>query len=187
MKYVLKTAATQKPVTVAELKSHLRVEHDRDDTYIATLLDAAINQVQEYTERQLLTATWTLLLDSFDYPVKIEKPPVASIVSIKYYDEDNTEQTLSTDVYQTEVRTDPAIVELKPDQSWPDITSEREYPIEIEFTAGYTSADNVPMDIKHAIKLIVGNMYTYRDDPPRKLGMTTASQNLLAPYKRATI
>lgn len=188
MEYYLKTpAANNLIVTVADLKEHLRVTHDLDDTYIGGLLDAAVDKAQQYTDRQLLPATLVLLLESFDNPVKIKKLPVASIASVKYYDENNEIQTLSTDIYQSDIRTEPAIIELKPDQSWPDITSERKYPVEIEFSAGYADASKVPDAFKHAVKLMVGNWYNYRDDLQKPLGMTTPSQNLLDPYKRAII
>lgn len=187
MEYILTTPATLKPLTPAQLKAHLRVTHDLDDDYIDLLQDAAIEAVQDYTHRQLLPATWLLLLDSFSsLKIEIEKLPVASITSIKYYDTENAQQTLSADVYRSEVRTWPAVIELKPDQEWPD-TYDRINAIEITFSAGYAAAANVPEAIKHAIKLLVGNLYTYRDDLQQKPGLTKTSQLLLAKYVKPTI
>lgn len=185
MQYILHTAATLSPLTTAELKAHLRVTHDLDDTYIDALQDAAVQAVQDYTFQQLLPATWKLLLNSFpDDEIQIEKLPVTEITNIKYYDIDNTEQTLAADDYTTEIRTSPAIIE--PVDSFPR-TYNRYNAVEITFTAGYADAASVPDDIKHAIKLIVGNLYSYRDDLQQKPGLTKPSQLLLQKYVKPVI
>jgi len=186
VEYILTTAATEKPLTTAQLKAHLRVTHDLDNDYIDLLQNAAIETIQDYTDKQILPATWTLLLDTFSTKIKIDKLPVASITSIKYYDTSNDQQTLATSVYRSEVRTNPAIIDLKTDQEWPDVY-DRPNAIEIAFVAGYANAAAVPEAFKHAIKLIVGNLYSYRDDLQQKPETTKTSRLILAKYIKPVV
>ena len=187
MSYAIVTPATEKPLTSAELKAHLRVLHDLDDTYIDTLQNAAIEEIEIYTDRQLLPATWVLLLDSFSDEIEItEKLPLVSITSVKYYDLNNELQTVNADNYTLEKRTNPAILKINPDKDWPSTYSKKNA-VEITFQSGYADKTKVPEAIKHAIKLMVGNLYTYRDDLQKKTGLTTTSEILLAPYKKPGI
>ena len=56
-------APTLEPLTLAEVKRHLRIDHTDDDVYINDyLIPAAREYVEDETERQLITATWALKL-----------------------------------------------------------------------------------------------------------------------------
>ena len=38
------------------------------------------------------------------------------------------------------------------------------YPIEVEFVTGYGGADDVPSDIKHAMKMLIGHWFEDREN-----------------------
>jgi uncharacterized phiE125 gp8 family phage protein len=182
MYYHNSTPATTYAITTAEAKTHLRVTHSTDDTYIDALISAAHEQFQQYTGRQIMTATWKLYLESFPDKIELKKLPVQSITSIQYYDENNALQTLASTEYKTSLNDMPARIETADnDTDWPD-TYDRSDAVCITFVAGYAAAANVPGDIKHALKLILGNSYDYRDDLANKREITTASMRLMQPY-----
>lgn len=69
---------TAEPVTLTELKSHLRVEDNTDDDLITGLGIAARDYVEKQTSRQIMPATFTLTLDSFpggDGIIELPRPP----------------------------------------------------------------------------------------------------------------
>ena len=63
----LKTAPTLTPVSVAEAKTHLRIDSSftADDTYIGTLIDVATLAAENYMNFWLMEQSWYLDIDSF--------------------------------------------------------------------------------------------------------------------------
>lgn len=160
--YKLKTAAVSHPVTRTEAKLHLKVSVSTDDDLIDDLISSAVAWVQEYTNRQLMPATWYYYADTLKN-MDIQWCPVTAISSIKYYDTDNAQQTLSTDYYDTDINSDPARILESYGYNWPT-TYDRPNAVTVEFTAGYADADSVPAPIKQAILLMVGHDYENRGD-----------------------
>ena len=65
MSSILLTAAAVEPVTLAEAKAYLRVEHDDDDDVIAALIAGARIHVEAQTRRALITQSWRLVRDAW--------------------------------------------------------------------------------------------------------------------------
>jgi uncharacterized phiE125 gp8 family phage protein len=155
----LVTPATEKAVSLAEAKAHLRVTTTADDDLITALIDAATDALH-YLNRTILPSVWALDLDAFADEIALPRPPLVSVASIVYRDEANASQTLSTSVY--DVVTDSeghGYVRLAFDQSWPSIRSGGQ-PVTINFSAGYSTT---PAPIKSAILLRLGRLYELRD------------------------
>ena len=166
MKISRTTAPTSEPVTLAEAKAHLRIEHDDENDYITTLIEVA----REYVEigmcnRTLMSSTWTLYLDEFpagNMGICLPYPPVAAISSVTYYDTSGTQQTLSD--YQLDSQSEPAALHPSVDSLWPSTQSNKYQAVTIVYTAGYADADSVPAKIKHAIKIILSELYENREN-----------------------
>ena len=81
----------------------------------------------------------------------------------KYYDSDNSLQTLSASVYDTQLNYEPSQIQLADDKSFPEITK-RNDAVVARYTVGYgASASDVPEIIKQAILLTIGNFYQNRN------------------------
>jgi len=159
--YKLITGPATEPLTLAEAKLYLRVDSDSEDDLITALIKAARLQVENKTYRMLISQTWDLILDKSDIgegELLIYKQPITAISSVKYYDINNTEQTLSSTAYQTEVNSNPAKVNII---SMPSIYN-RLGAVTIRFVAGYANAGAVPQDIKQAMYFLIGHMYENR-------------------------
>lgn len=159
----LKTAPAKSPISLADAKLHCRVDDDitKDDSLIRSYIKAATENSQAITRRQFINATYQLRLDAFPQTIKLPRPPLQSITSIKYYDGDNVEQTLDPSEYIVDPY--PTIGRIVPDESWPGV-GDMIPTITIEYVAGYGSdRSDVPEDIKSAIKLIVGHLYEHRE------------------------
>ena len=157
------TEPTVEPITTAEAKLYLKVDISDEDALIAELIKAARIMAENYTGRQLVTATWELYLDEFPEVIELYRCPVGSVTSIKYYDSDNVLQTLSTDYYTVDAVSQPARIAEAPDYAWPS-TEDRVNAVIVKYDAGYGLAASVPEPFKVAIKLTVGHLYETRQD-----------------------
>jgi uncharacterized phiE125 gp8 family phage protein len=180
-----KTSAIACPVTLAEAKLHLRVDHTDEDTYIQTLIEAATGWAEEYTGRAFSSSTWVKVLPEFpsEDEIILERAPLISVTSVVYRDEDNAAQTMAAADYQVDTRSEPGKIVLAKDTDWPD-TYERIDAVAVTFTAGYST---VPAGVKQAILLMVGHMYAHREEVT--VGVTSqslaggAEKRLLALYQ----
>jgi uncharacterized phiE125 gp8 family phage protein len=163
---VCSTPPSVEPYTANELKeSHLRITTSDDDVYIELLIAAARRSVEQQTNRALITQTFTYTRTRFPdgRVIQLERPPLRSVTSVKYYDSANTQQTLSPTVYTVDTAAAPGRIVLNYGQSWPT-TYDRPAAIEVIYQAGYGSAgSSVPEDLRHAIAFLVAHWYRQRE------------------------
>ena len=188
--FVVDTASTTAIITTAEAKQHLKVDTSADDTLIDDLVQAATESAQIFTNRYFTNTTLNQFGDNWCDLSTLFKSPVSSVVHIKYYDSDNTQQTLATSVYQKDLEHQPSRIGLKPNQSFPSLAG-RINAVECQYVVGYGSAaSDVPTAIKQAVLLTVGNWYENRQEVV--VGRTAtelpkSAQYLLEQYKVQTV
>lgn len=161
------TAPTEEPLTLAEAKLNLRVDHTADDDLITAIIVVARQWCESFQNRSYVTQTITLKMDKFpccgDYDeIVVPRPPLQSVTSIKYVDEDGAEQTLSSDVYDVDTYSEPGRIGLANSQSWPGVRGDLNG-IEVIYIAGYGDADDVPDRFKRAMHLIIAHLYEHRE------------------------
>lgn len=140
------------PLTVDQIKAHLRVLHDLEDDAIGELLAAAVDTVERRTGRIIRTATAVLTLDQFpagDCPIVLPASPFRSMTSIAYTDDDGDPQTVSGAQVSQSM---PAEIVPAYDAIWP---TARLMPgaVVVTWACGYATAGDVPAKILQAIKL----------------------------------
>lgn len=157
------TPATAMAVSLAEAKLHLRVDGSDDDTLITACIIAATESAEQATGRAIMPQTWELTLDAFPAAFALTCVPVASVTSLKYYDEAGVQQTLGTASYTLDNADDfgPAKVVPAYGDSWPT-TRDQINAVALRYLAGWPDAASVPDSIKAWIKLQVGAMYENR-------------------------
>jgi uncharacterized phiE125 gp8 family phage protein len=160
-----------------------------DDNHAPELL-RKLNAATEYCQRdvagkrQLMPATYEVDLANFPYingRITLPMPPVKSVVSVKYYDTDGVQQTLSSTAYETLLPThDPGFIDPAHGDVWPT-TRARADAVTVQFIAGYASRADVPAGIKEAILLKTEHLY----DPSRvkEEDMTRAIHDLMNHYE----
>jgi len=156
------SAVTNLPVTLAEVKSHLRLNANdpTHDENLNLLLEAATERLEQDLDRQLITATYeqNQFTWSESYEVKLRSKAVTSVASVVYVDEDGVQQTLDSSAYVF----DQSRGSLFPvaGTEWPCVQPNNPNAIRISFTAGYGSdADCMPRLFKTAIMLGVGKWF----------------------------
>jgi len=190
MPVTVTTAPTEEPLSRADLKDHLRLTNDDDDEdgYLEGLIVMARRAIEVQTRRSIITQTLQLTLDGFPRGrvIKLPRPPVASVTSVKYDDTAGTEQTLSTDYYQADTYSTPGRVVLKDGYSWPS-TINNANSVRIVYVAGYGAATDVPEDLIQAIKFLAAHWYANREPVATGPGSFTAVPQtfdfLAGPYR----
>lgn len=167
------TAPVLEPITLDEAKLHLRVDHDDEDTLITNLIKVARELAEDQTWRALLTQTWEMRLDNWpSMPLKMPKAPLQSITSIKYLDENGTENTVASTVYDVDTYSEPGMIFFKKGQTWPSTTLYERGGVRIQFKCGWLTAADVPYKIKAAMLLLIGHLYENREEVIISSGLT---------------
>ena len=203
----LVTPSTQEPVSLIDVKLHLRVDFDEDDTLIASLISAARQAAETLTGRQFTTARWKQVLDCFPGPslmgvpagqafslpghaILLPKCPVQSVVSINYLDMASVLQTMPASTYTADAACEPARITPVFGQIWP-ICLPQIGAVWVTFDAGYGDASNVPEGIKCWIKLRVGSLYAHREEVALinrgRIEALPFIDGLLDPFKVVTV
>lgn len=166
MSLKLITAPTTEPITLTEAKLHCKVETDADDNLITALITAAREYCEGRQRRAYITQTWELWLDAFpDEPyIKLPRPPLVSVSSVKYYDINDSPTTISSGDYYVDSKSEPGWVSLNTGVSWPSTTLRPVNGVCITFVAGYGDAEDVPQMVKQAMLLIIGAWYDQREN-----------------------
>jgi len=168
------TQPAVEPLSLAEAKAHLRVDHNDEDELIQIYIRAA----REYLEgpygflgRCLVTQTWRLTLDEFPTAeIKIPLPPLQDVVKVAYDDSLGNEITINPDDYYVDSSSQPGWV--VPVSSWPT-PLDAVNAVRIDFITGYPAdtgssppdlTANIPFNIKAGMLLMIGNMYENRED-----------------------
>ena len=172
--------------TTAEAKDFLKVDTTADDALIDNLVAAATESCQIYTNQYFLKTIVEQYSDTWANIYTLYKSPVSKINHIKYYDSDDTEQTLGVSNYILDDVSKPARIGLAVDATLPDL-SDRINAVHVNYSVGYgiTSAD-VPEGIKQAVLLTLGNWYENRQTVITGRTATElplSSQYLLDQYK----
>lgn len=158
MNYIQTVAPTSEPISLTEAKHFIRAYEDetQDDSMIEAMIKTAREYAENYTNRQLMTATFELITSKFIQDMKLQKNPIQSISKIEYMDENGDYQTLSTDNYYLYFDAEIGKIHF---EDLPSIKDDKRA-VKITFISGYTT---VPSSILHYIKLTISTMYKEKD------------------------
>jgi len=176
MALTLFTGPTADPVSLADIRAHLRIDHTLDDEALLAYLNAARLELEGkdgWLNRAFITQTWDWRLDAFPcsasrdylaaYDFVVPLPPLQSVTSIKYIDPAGTEQTLASTEYDVDAKSEPGRIRPAYGKTWPSI---RYVPnaVTVRFIAGYGAGTAaIPGPIRLALIGRTGDFYTNRD------------------------
>lgn len=162
----LVTAPAEEPITLAEAKTHLRVDASDEDALITSLIVAARRAAEQRTGRALVTQTWEASCDEFPGSgegIPLQLAPVQSVTSVKYIDTAGVEQTIGAPNYTLNDRGSMGHSVLPAHgYAWPS-AREQQNAVTVRFVAGYGAAAAVPQDIKAWLLLTIGTLYMQRE------------------------
>lgn len=166
------------PVSLSDVKQHLRVDHSDDDGLIAGYLDAAIEHVSALYNRAIgiNTYLWTLDEGICGTILALPFPPLRSIVAVRYLNDVGLPTDYETTLFEAFRRHGST-------QSYLRFTAPAAVSTvaNVEFIAG---DDFVPYAIQAAIKMMAARLYEHRGElVDGKLVEDRAAASLLSPYR----
>jgi uncharacterized phiE125 gp8 family phage protein len=176
---------TAEPVTVAEVKAHLRLDHSSEDALLADLIRTARTEVEQATGCALLEQAWRLTLDRWPRSnrVLLHHHPVRQVLSVTIYGRDGGAAVIDPAIMVADLRSRPARLHFA-DVPQPGRALNG---IEVDFTAGYGEAGtDVPDLLKRAIILLASHWFEFRavlgaKDQPASY--PRGYERLIAPYR----
>lgn len=161
-------------VALADAKEFLILADDSRDAEITAFIKAAQAAVEQYCGIDLLSATYEATMPALPPALRLAKRPFGAITAFAYYDADNAETAMEADLYLAQPG--PGLageVHLEASSAWP-AAAKRADAFTLTFTAGFgaTSAD-IPVDIQHAILMIVAKLDMCRGDCEKSGGRGT--------------
>lgn len=139
------------PVTLEEVKLHLRIDGNEEDSYLLGLITAARQRCEEYTRRAFISQKWEFALDGAVDMIYLPRPPVEMIESVTLDGEE----------------VDPAnYTLLAANVFYPKVPLKVVNPggLVIRYTSGYgDNAEHVPKQIRQAILMLIGHLYEARE------------------------
>lgn len=149
------------PVTLVDVKAHLRLDHSSEDELLAGLIRAAREEVERTTGMALLDQQWRQLLDRWprDGCAVLAIHPVREILSVTAFGTEGEASLLDPADYQADLVSRPARIHFAtPAQPLRAMNG-----IEIDFTAGFGEAGtDVPDLLRRAIVTLVAHWYEFR-------------------------
>ena len=182
----LVTPPDSAPVSLADAKVHLRVDHDDDDALIEGLIGSATEHLDGWIGVGgfcLAVQTWRQDFDAFSKDMRLALGPVIDVTSVAWRNEAGTLSTVSSSNY--DLRTDSAgrsLIRFDIGFSFPSGLHESRA-VSITYRAGHAV---VPNPLRVAIMMLVAHWYGNREAvaavASTALPMGVAS--LIAPYRR---
>jgi uncharacterized phiE125 gp8 family phage protein len=188
MSAILLSAPAVEPLSLAEAKAFLRVEHADDDDVIAALIAASRIHIEAQTRRALVTQDWRIILDAWpvDGRLPIRPAPLRTLTAVRVYDAGCVSHTLDTESFVLDTGGSELVF-----APWALAPPGRlAAGIELDVVVGYGDAGtDVPEALRQAVRLLVAHWYENRGlaavGTVTILPTTVAA--LIAPYRMLSL
>lgn len=142
------------------------------DDHLIRLIKVATSDVERHTRRALINQTWRLSLREFPgysfvnkTKVFLPRPPLRSITSIVYVDDNGDSQTLASSAYQVTADSVPGFIEPAFGESWPVLRPETSEAVSITYQAGYgANSEAIPAQFQNVILELIAFRFMNRGD-----------------------
>jgi uncharacterized phiE125 gp8 family phage protein len=207
----LQTAPAAEPVTLDEVKTHLRITGTDDDTYLTGLIAEARQEIEDATGIALISQEWLLSLDRWPAAreawwdgereghidmiyggrenygsVTLPRYPLQTVDTVTVYDEDgNSTAVAIASVFDIDTQRLRGRLTLQRGATWP-IALRSNNAIEIAYSAGYgDAAAAVPAPLKRAVRQMVAYMFEHRGDgcEPKDAFTASGAKSILDRYR----
>lgn len=185
MRWDVTTAPVAEPVSISEVKEHLRVTDTGDDTLITNLIITAREHCENWLGRKLMQQTVSQWLDIWpELHIDLAVGPASTLNAVYTYSDDGTQTSHTlTDFY---LQPGLAARLFRNAISWPKPGRVADG-IEISFEVGFGVASDVPPAIRHGLLVMVAHLYVNRGDSPAKSAAISGAEQLWRPYRSITL
>lgn len=187
MAMLLRTGPEVEPVTLDEVKAHLRIDSGVEDALLASLVLTSRLHIEAALSIALVAQSWRLVLDNWPKDAIVAMPiaPVKLVEAVRVVTSGGDAIVVPPESYQLDVAGRPQRL-VNVAGGWPR-PERRTGGIQIDLVAGFgAAASDVPVPIRQALLLLVAHWYEHRD--PFEIGgpqtnVPNAVSRLLGPYR----
>ena len=156
------------PVSLSELKNHLKVSNAVDDALITNMGKAARIFIEGLTDKKLITQTVVFYIDNLTDVKRSIYLPISPVTGVTFEYISSETNDLSYTVFDSANYILDSIslyprISLRNNSAYPSTANEVNA-IKITIIAGYGTAADVPEDYKIAIMELVAEMYENREN-----------------------
>ena len=164
------SAATVAAVSILDLKAHLRVDHDAEDDVIQGMGLAAEALVEQFTQRLLTVRACVLNLPGLPNGLEPVELPGGEVAALTFVTVDGVALSGCSIIA-------PNLLVRSTD--WPATVAEN-YPASVAYTAGFSA---IPTALRHAVKVIVADLYETRSSSGPGSTVPFAATALMQPWR----
>jgi uncharacterized phiE125 gp8 family phage protein len=188
MALVLTSGPAVEAVTVADAKTHMRVDGSAEDVLIGSLILTSRLHVEAALGLALINQTWMLVLDRWPPCGTVEIPiaPLQAVTSVRVRNAAGTPIVVPPTSYLVDIVSKPP--RLVWNNTAPSYPGQAANGIEIDLSVGFgASAASVPAPLKHAVLMLAAHWHEHRD--PVEIGSTAARipdavADLIQPFRK---
>ncbi|MEP0519663.1 MAG: head-tail connector protein [Hyphomicrobiales bacterium] len=162
MSVTLMAPPALEPVSLVQMKQHLRVEHASEDTLISAYITSARLHVEALLAKLLISQNWHLNFDRLPTGKIVYLPlaPLLSLNSVSFYTEQSGPNPIPPVDYAIDLNSVRPRFSLHLERQ--NLRTFGAY--ELDVTVGYgPAAEDVPGDIRQALILLVAHWYENRE------------------------
>lgn len=180
------TAPAVEPVSLEDLKAHLRISNSADDGWLTAAIKAARMAAEDYCGCIFIRRTFRQFQDQPGCPqdewwdgvreapisvlasamVELMKRPLVSVEAVRAWDDADTSILVSPSVYYVDTtdQLQPGRLIVRRGQAWP-VVMRVANGFQVDFTAGF-SADvaGLPGELTLSVKMLASYLYSNRGD-----------------------
>ncbi len=195
MSLSLISPSAQEPVLLDDLKQHLRLSSNDDDIALSGLAIAARHALEARVGFAFLAQQWRFQVETGKQQnasdqkgyrdIILPVTPVLSIDAVEAVYKDGQREIIFQDDYEVMTGSVGRVKLLAP----LPLGIKHFGGIEITFTAGHHSVEDIPAELRHAIRLLTAHFYENRESASeeRVFSIPRSIDALLAPYRRLSL
>ena len=156
-------AVATEPVSVAEAKAWLRLDHAHEDALVGALVAAARDLCERHTGLALAPQSWRMAIDgrhldglAAGRPVELMRPPFGALLEAEALLADGATAAVPLDTFVA-TGVDPCFLRLRAGKSLPAGT------VELRVTYSAAPAAPCPPAARQAIRMLVAQWYESRE------------------------
>jgi uncharacterized phiE125 gp8 family phage protein len=182
MTLIQRTSPSSEPISLAQAKHYLRIGNTLEDTFVADLIAAARQAVENHAGLALITRAVRQTFDRWalqgDGVVELAMGPVSAIDAIRVVDPAGSMTLVEPETYRLDGQANPPRLHFKAVPRAPARTFQG---IEIDFLAGFGAPADVPAALQQACLIVMASFYQFRGtDAP----LPAAAAALIGPFQR---
>lgn len=185
MTLALLASPSLEPLTLDEVKAHLRLSSDHEDNLLAATLKAAREFTEFSSHQKLMTQSWRQyeICLPVSRCIALRVSPVQNVLQVTAFDRDGNPSVVPGEQYQLLRGTELPVLQLSGSVD-PSIAANG---LEIDLSVGFGDLGvDVPSGLQRAILLLISHWYEFRgavspNDQP--VSLPAGFEALIAPHK----